>query len=104
MNKIPKIGAIVGRTKWQVARKAIPSNVEKLKNELNIPNEKNPDDPNSENEKSTIDSETVEIISSSDWSKDTNDSVQDELEKLTEDTIDEQEMQKVRALVEKFPK
>ena len=75
-----------------------------MKNELNIPNEKNPDDPNSENEKSTIDSETVEIISSSDWSKDTNDSVQDELEKLTEDTIDEQEMQKVRALVEKFPK
>ena len=103
MNKIPKIGAIVGRTKWQVAKKAIPSNVEKLKNELNIPNEKN-SDPNTENEKSTIDSETVEIISSSDWSKDTNDSVQDELEKLTEDTIDEQEMQKVRALVEKFPK
>ena len=103
MNKIPKIGAIVGRTKWQVAKKAIPSNVEKLKNELNIPNEKN-SDPNSENEKSTIDSETVEIISSSDWSKDTNDNVQDELDKLTEDTIDEQEMQKVRALVEKFPK
>ena len=103
MNKIPKIGAIVGRTKWQVAKKAIPSNVEKLKNELNIPNEKN-SDPNTENEKSTIDSETVEIISSSDWSKDTNDSVQDELEKLTEDTIDEQEMQKVRALIEKFPK
>ena len=74
-----------------------------MKNELNIPNEKNPD-PNSENEKSAIDSETVEIISSSDWSKDTNDNVQDELEKLTEDTIDEQEMQKVRALVEKFPK
>ena len=103
MNKIPKIGAFVGRTKWQVARKAIPSNVEKMKNELSIPNEKNPD-PNSENEKSTIDSETVEIISSSDWSKDTNDNVQDELDKLTEDTIDEQEMQKVRALVEKLPK
>ena len=103
MNKIPKIGAIVGRTKWQVARKAIPSNVEKMKNELNIPNVKSPD-PNSENEKSTIDSETVEIISSSDWSKDTNDNVQDELDKLTENTIDEQEMQKVRALVEKFPK
>ena len=103
MNKIPKIGAIVGRTKWQVARKAIPSNVEKMKNELSIPNEKNPD-PNSENEKSAIDSETVEIISSTNWSKDTNENVQDELEKLTEDTIDEQEMQKVRALVEKFPK
>ena len=103
MNKIPKIGAIVGRTKWQVARKAIPSNVEKMKNELSIPNEKNPDSK-SENEKSTIDSETVEIISSTDWSKDTNENVQDELEKLTEDTIDEQEMQKVRALVEKFPK